>query len=267
MFTFAIAYLSLPVFIVLFTFFSMPFVLLSAAALVVLIFCIHNSWQSKQNKAFCWQSLIKHWPLLLVALVVTFPCIVYPIKVWDWEKHYAVFDFLIRTTWPPVLELNEQPHFLRYWIAWYIVPALLAKIFGAHLLTFFMYVWTTIGIFIALFLAFRYLQKPRHLFVAALVFFFFSGVDAAMLLFYPGYSEPLSTHWFQWWTAWGHIGSNLFNIVWIPQHLIGASVGACLFLYNRRLALQYSGLIAAIVFFMVTLLCLRAFAAWYLGTC
>ena len=99
-----------------------------------------------------------------------------------------------------------------------------------------------------LLLAFSYLKKSKHLLVAALVFFFFSGLDAAVLVFYPDYGEPLSTHWLQWWTAWGHIGSNLFNIAWIPQHLIGAGIGACVFLYNRSLALQYSALIAAIVF-------------------
>ena len=132
-------------------------------------------------------------------------------------------------------------------MAWYVVPALFAKIFGEQLLTFFMYVWTATGIFIVLSLSFSYLKKLRHLLVAALVFFFFSGLDAAVLIFYPGYGEPLSTHWLQWWTAWGHIGSNLFNIVWIPQHLIGASGGAALFLYNRRLALQHGTVIVAIV--------------------
>lgn len=167
MFTLAIAYLSLPVFLVLFTFFSTPFVWLSAIALVVLLFCLLNS---QQDTKVYHKIKIRHcWPLLLVALVVTYLCVVSPFDIWDWEKHYAIFNALINKSWPPVVELKEQTYFLRYFTAWYALPSLFAKIFGTQLLTLAIFIWTTAGVFIALLLAFSYLSKTSHLFTVPLM--------------------------------------------------------------------------------------------------
>ena len=247
MFTFAIAYLALPVFLVLFTFFSTPYVLMSSVALIVLIFCLYNSSQSKQHKNFSWQSLVKYWPLLLVAFVITCLCVISPpASTWDWDRNYPVFNLLIDSPWPHAISIHDQAYFLRYYTAWYVVPSLLAKIFGAYLLTLFVAIWTAVGIFGTLFLAFSRWDKASHLFVAALIFFFFSGLDI-LYVFYYGHVEPVNSHWLQFYNGWGHIGSNIFNAAWIPQHLIGCGLGTCLFLYNRRLAVQYGALILAAV--------------------
>lgn len=252
MFTFAIAYLSLPVFLVLFTFFTVPYVLLSAVALVVLSFCLHNSQLSKQHKDFCWQSLAKYWPLLLFSLVVTYFCVVSPFKVWDWEKHYAVFNALVQRPWPPVVELNEQSYFLRYFPSWYVLPSLFAKIFDHQLLIFFMFLWTATGVFIALLLAFSNLQgKQRHFFAAALVFFLFSGLDIIGAWLY-GYVPPFLPHWPQIWVirgqiSWGEIWPALTSLAWTPQHAVGGWIGAFMFLYNRSLATGYSAVIIVMI--------------------
>lgn len=247
MFTFAIVYISLPVFLVLFTFFSTPYVLLSAVALVVLVFYLYSSWQSTHDKNFCWQSLARYWPLLLVALIITCLCVISPsVSTYDWEKNYPVFNLLIEKPWPHAIAIHEQDYFLRYYVAWYVVPALFAKIFGAQLLTVFITIWTAIGIVGMLFLAFSHLNRTSHLFVAVLIFFFFSGLDI-LYAFYYGYVEPINSHWLQWYNGWGHIGSNIFNAAWIPQHLIACGIGACIFFYNRRLAVQYGALILAVI--------------------
>ena len=247
MFTFAIVYLSLPVFLVLFTFFSIPYVLLSSAALVVLIFCLHNSWQREDGKNFCWQSLVKYWPLLLVSIVITCLCVISPsASIWDWDRNYPVFNLLIDNPWLHAIEIHDQAYFLRYYVAWYAVPSLFAKIFGVHLLTLFVVIWTTLGIVGMLFLAFSHLNKTSYLFVAALIFFFFSGLDI-LYAFYYGYVEPVNSRWLQWYNGWGHIGSNIFNAAWVPQHLIGCGIGTCIFFYNRRLAVHYGALILTVV--------------------
>lgn len=247
MFVFVIIYLSLPVFLVLFTFFSMPFVLLSAAALAVLVFCLYKTKQDGCDSDFHLRDLITYWPLLLVAFVITCMCVISPpASTWDWDRNYPIFNLLIDNPWPHAIAMHEQVYFLRYYVAWYIVPSLLAKIFGAQLLTLFVVIWTAIGTFGMLLLAFSRSHKASHLFIAALIFFFFSGLDILYAIYY-GYVESVSSHWLQWYNGWGHIGSNIFNAAWIPQHLIGCGLGTCVFLYNRRLAVQYGALVLIVV--------------------
>ena len=245
MFLFAISYLSIPVFLVLFTFFSAPFVLLSAAALTVLIFCLYRCQYDGQIRDFSLRILVDYWPLLLISIVITYLCVVSPFKIWDWEKHFTVLNTLVESSWPPVITLNEQTWFLRYYLGWYMVPALLAKIFGAQLLTLFMFIWTATGVFTALFLAFNNLQKITHLFIAALVFLFFSGLD--IICAYLNDSIPaLYPHWPQIWAGWGEIWPALTGIAWVPQHVVGGWVAACLFLYDRNLSVKYSALVISI---------------------
>ncbi len=246
MFTFAIAYLSIPVFIILFSFLSMPFVPIIAIALIVLVFCLCRSRYVERGKDFSFQMLVHYWPLLLISLVVTYICVVSPFKIWDWEKHFAVLNTLVESSWPPVVKLNEQTWFLRYYLGWYVVPSLFAKVFESQLLTFFMFIWTATGVFTTLFLAFSYLRKTSHLFIAVSVFFLFSGLDI-IGCWLNDYTPSLFPHWPQIWAGWGEIWPALTSIAWAPQHVVGGWVGSCLFLYNRSLAVRYGAVIVAVV--------------------
>ena len=242
MFIFALTYLLAPVFLILFTFFSIPFVLMSAVALVVLVFCLYKSHNMEHADHFSTRILSDCWPLLIIAAVISCLCLISPFKFWDWEKHYAVFNLLIGSTWPPVIELDGQPWFLRYYAAWYVMPALLAKAFGPLLLTSAMIFWTATGVFITMFLAFYKIRKISHLFLVAAVFFLFSGLDIVGI-FYHGHIEEVTPHWLQWWGAGGYMGSYLFSLSLLPQHTIGTCLSACLFIYNRQLAVRYGALI------------------------
>ena len=176
MFTVAIIYLAIPIFLALFTFFSFPFVILSAAALICLIFCLQKSYYREACNSdirLNLTTIVHYWPLLLVSFTIAYLSLAYPINEWDWEKHFAVFDALIKETWPPVIEVKNQIWFLRYYVAWYIVPALVSKIFGSQLLTFAMIFWSVTGLFIALVLAFHNIRKIQYLFIGVLVFFLF----------------------------------------------------------------------------------------------
>ena len=246
MFIFALCYLILPVFLVLFTFFSTPFVISSSVALVILIFCLQRSQQLGKT-TFCLQAhnLAKYWPLLLVSLIATYFCVVSPFDSWDWQKHYAFFNLLSgEGSWPPVIEFNGHTWFLRHHLAWYIVPTLLTKIFGSQLLTASLFIWTTTGLFVALMLAFHNLNKTKHLFVAALVFLFFSGLDIVGAWLTSNITMP-SISWLQWWAGEKLFGTapTLICLQYSPHHILVAWVVTCLFLYNRRLATQNSMLI------------------------
>ena len=244
MFTLAIIYLSLPVFLVLFTFFSITFVMLSAFALAVLIFYLYNTHKDSSSH-FNLRMLRDYWPLLLFSVVVTYLCVVSPFKIWDWEKHFTVLNTLVEYSWPPVVNVHEQTWFLRYYLAWYVVPALFTKIFGSQLLTVFMFIWTATGVFTALFLAFKGLCRVSHLFIAVTVFFIFSGLDI-IGAWLNGNIPNLYPHWPQIWAGWGEIWPALTGLAWTPQHVIGGWVAACMFLFNRNLAIKYGAVIIAL---------------------
>ncbi len=245
MFIFALTYLLAPVFLILFTFFSIPFVLMSAVALVVLVFCLHKSHNMEHADHFSTRIISDYWPLLIIAAVISYLCLVSPFEIWDWEKHYAVFESLQRDSYPPIFEIDGKMWLLRYYIAWYMVPAMLAKVFGSQLLTISMIIWTAIGVFITLFLAFQKIQKTSHLFLVASVFFLFSGLDIVGV-FYLNYIEEITPHWLQWWGTGGYIGSYLFNLALLPQHTLGMCLATCLFLYNRPLAIRYGAVIIVV---------------------
>ncbi len=245
MFIFAFGYLSLPVFLVLFTFFSTPFVGLSAAVLVGIVFCCCRAHHTETSIAK--MSILRdYWPLLVIAIAIACLCMALPFKFWDWEKHFAVLNTLTASAWPPLVEVHEQVWFLRYYLAWYVVPALFAKIFGAQLLTVFMFIWTATGVFTTLLLAFHKIKKVKHLFIVAAVFFLFSGLDIVGI-FYRDEIEQITPHWLQWWSLGGYMGSYLFNLSLLPQHTVGICLATCLFLYNRELAVSYSALIVVVV--------------------
>ena len=247
MFIVGIVYLAIPVFLILFSFFSAPFVLLSAVALVLLVFGMYKSHYEGGNIDLHLQTLSRYWPLLLICFTIAYLSLVYPFYRQDWGKHFAVLNALAQGSWPPIIEFKEQTWFLRYYVAWYAFPALAAKIIGLQSLTVATAViWTATGLFIALLLAFHNIRKTWPLFVGALIFFFFSGLDIIKILF-THHIEPVTPHWLHWWPGIGHVGSNLSNITWVPQHITGACVATSLYIYNSRLALQYSGVIVVMM--------------------
>ena len=170
MFIFALIYLALPVFIILFSFFNSIYLVPSSIALVVLIFCLAKQWKSID---FRLHALVKYWPLLLVSFAISYLCIFLSNDCQDWDKHYSMFNELIAGSWPPTKEVGNQTYALRYYLGWYAVPALFAKILGAKLLPFLMFIWSALGLFIALYLVFRKLSKAHHLLIAYTSFFIF----------------------------------------------------------------------------------------------
>ena len=246
MFNIALWYLAAPVFIVLFSFFSLPFVLISLIALIILIFCCTG----QQHDTHKISSLTRYWPFMLVAIVVSCSCLVFPFQPWDWEKHYAVFDLLVSEAWPPVLELDDKIWVLRYYIAWHVLPVLIGKIFGMQFLLVAMLIWVAMGLFIALTLAFHDLHKVRYLFLAALIFFFFSGLDLIGAWLTNNF-EVANTAWLQGWVGDRvfTIFANLTSLQFATQHAIAAFLAVSIFMYNRFLAVQYGAVIIVVMTF------------------
>ena len=244
MFTAVVVYLCVPLFIFLFTFLDIWFTTAAAALLVVLIcYMWHMRQQSTPQPA-----LRRYWLMLLLVASIIYTGIWSPFNYWDWQKHFSIFNFLIEQPWPPLLELDGEPHFLRYGLGWYLIPALIANIIGTAALTPTMYLWTLLGVCMALLLALRDLGTRAwwHLPLATIVFFFFSGLDL-IGAWYTQYLTSPNPHWLQWWVEWGQISPNLFGATWVPQHALPAWLGAALVLSERRLLVQHGALLLTAV--------------------
>ena len=244
MFIFAFTLLSLPIFVLLFSFFSIYYVVLSSCCIVALVYIFY--WQhvgetQQQALALHWRHLVL---LVIVGIIVWF-C-TGAVFVTDWYKHYVLFNVLHAEAWPPLPTLNEQPHLLRYALGWYMLPALAAKIGGLATLQVAIVIWSTLCLFTALFITWRGVTRTWQMCIAVLIFFCFSGVDflgAWLMDFTHDFFSPK----LQWWFHDNSFKPNLFSIVWIPQHALAAWLGTCLFWRERRQAVRHGGLLMLLV--------------------
>ena len=248
MFKFALLYLAIPVFIFCFSFLSIPFVISSAVALVILIFCLCRLKQSNVDIHLNIRGVIKYWPLFLFSLLITYIVVVYPFGTHDWTNYFAAFNLLAESAWVPLYELDGETWFLRYYLAWFIPPALFTKIFGIQFLTPVLFIWTAAGLCIAMLLAFHNLNKTFHLFVAPLVLFLFSGLDLVGAWLVDFLIAP-GPYWLDWWAGQQVFAvlSNLNTFHHSPHHALAAFLPSSLFLFDRRYAVQYGALIITII--------------------
>ena len=246
MFVIALLYIIIPIFLVLFTFFSSLFVVPSAIALTVVVYCLFKHKSKLRDD--CRREFIRYWPLLLAALLLSYLCVVVKFDTYDWSNLFAIFNSLVNNTYPPVIELDGQTWFLRYYVSWFMPPAIVAKFFGSQFLVPAMFVWTAMGIFIAMLLMFHNLSKKRHMFLAIVVFFLFSGLDLVGAYLTNSFGQ-VNPYWLNWW-AGGQLFvmlSNLNILHYAPSHALAAFISTGMFIYNRRMTLQYIVLIATVI--------------------
>ena len=118
----------------------------------------------------------------------------------DWWDRRALLLDLSRHPWPVRLRDGladylpwgggERRALLRYYLAWYMVPGLAGRLFGAGALNWAVPLWSGLGITLVLLLFARGLGSRRAV-VAAGMFVLFSGMDALRALLSWG------TEWFQ----------------------------------------------------------------------
>lgn len=240
LFVVAFAYLGVPVFIFLFSFLSLPFVAISAVALALLVHLIYNQRHEFPISPAI-KDLGKYWPLLLMVSVFTVFTFSFPLYI-TWPRTHMLLYELAVNNWSPIVEIGDQSWTTRYYVGWYIVPTLLAKLFGIQFLSLFAILWTIVGLFLTLVLAFNKYNKAKSLLIAGSVFFLLSGLDILM------HGGNISAYF-----SGGASDIDLFNRMAIhypsrllgstPSHLVPIALSACLYLYHRRLATQYSGVI------------------------
>jgi hypothetical protein len=167
-------------------------------------------------------------------------------RSWDWIKHFAIFNELAQQPWPPVRE--DAQTFLRYCLGYYLLPGLLAKLFGGDFLEGFVFLQTWLGLTLVLTLLLQKI-RPKRPAIFVLFFLLFSGLDlVGFALFKQPWSLLAHKEW--WATQYAYEGhATLF--LWVPQHALAGLLGVAVMLPqdDQGPCTQAFGLLAAAVLF------------------
>lgn len=239
----ALLYLFVPSALVLFYFSEWPALVVPAVGLA--FFLLYP--EAKTHKAQFFILLSHTWPFLVLSAGIVWLSGILPpfAENTDWHKHYAIFNAMASQSWPPKFITNDGASTLRYSLGYYVIPALTVKWFGGWILSAAIFVWSTLGCYFALVLAFGTKSRTAmQAFLIGLVFLLFSGADILGTYLtgaFPSPSTPLMH--FEWWASFGALPSAVTSIFWTPQHLIAGWVGSFLFFRYPLQAVRHSGLI------------------------
>ena len=191
----------------------------------------------------------------------------------EWNAHRAVLLDMTRGGWPthPVDYLHDAPPLLRYYLGWYMVPALAGRWLGPAALNWAVPLWTWCGVTLVLLLFARGLPTPRAALAAAAVFVFFGGMDVMELALHEGAPDAagmirdrLDPNWTQGSrrldlarAVVAHdVLSPTLTLELTPQHFLPAGLGTLLMLQlrRRRRFLEASGVVLAACLFWSPLL-------------
>lgn len=250
----AIVYLMLPVIIWLVGWFEW-WLGIPASILIVMAFwqAVSGTWTRKLRAA-------------TVAVIATAACWVmltaaggvFDAQNGDWLHQRTTFLDLGRYPWPtflpdPLAEFtsveNDSSPLLRYYLGYYIMPALAAQWLGLASLNWAVPIWTWIGVALIL-LMFTREQRGWGIALAVGVFILFSGMDIMRVIPWEGWN------WIDLdikrggllglsvgrdhieWDGFGQIrtqySANTTILMWVPQHFIPAGLYALSMLQLRR---------------------------------
>ena len=229
-----------------------------------------------------WQALSGSWrwrrpsrTMLVLALVAAaWVATAMAVHVADFFTHRAILLDLTRGGWPtyPVDYLSDSPPLLRYYLGWYMVPALLGRWLGPAALNWAVPLWTWCGAVLVVLLFARGLPTLRAALAAVAVLVLFSGMDVVEMALREGVPDAvrmlldrLDPEWvppsgqdrrinFVRTAASPMLLEHEFPTRWLmfgPQHFLPAYLGTLLMLglRERRRFLVASGVVLACCLF------------------
>lgn len=242
----AFLYLLLPTALVLIAFQSWKIALPTAVATAAACWWLVQALRAAPRAQPA--SLRDTWPYLLMAAGFVWLSGALPpfAETYDWQKHYALFNELVEQAWPAAVPNGGALATLRYSLGYYVVPALVAKHAGYAFLGAAIFAWTTLGLYLALVLAFHARSRPvASRFLLCAVFLLFSGADIVGR-YLTGFVHPVPMH-FEWWAKFGELPSSTTSLLWTPQHALSAWLGTFLVLRFPARALQCAGVLGAAI--------------------
>jgi len=99
----------------------------------------------------------------------------------DFHCRNVIFRDLVRLDWPVIYTMAGGMDMLCYYLVFWLPAALIGKITGSFTIAnLALYVWTVLGIFLALYLFSRNIKKIKLIYI--LIFIFFSGMDIVLYM-------------------------------------------------------------------------------------
>ena len=197
----------------------------------------------------------------------------------DWPAHRAILLDLTRGGWPtyPVDHLRDASPLLRYYLGWYMTPALAARWLGPAALNWAVPLWTWCGTALVVLLFARGLPTLRAALLAVAVLVFFSGMDIVELALHEGVPDAVRTLRDKLDPSWHRpplhsrrlefartasspmlleYQSHTLTLQFTPQHFLPAGLATLLMiqLRERRRFLEASGVVVAACLFWSSLL-------------
>jgi hypothetical protein len=228
--TLAVLYLVAPLYVFFAFFIRWELAVPACAVMTFLIYELISRTAWRSSTAIDWQPL---YFLMLAAL-----------WVWssggfggvhqndDWNKHYQIINFLTQHTWPATDQFQEFGNSaLRYYIGWYLVPALVLRSTNPDFQTLATAVWSTLGVSLFFNLLPGIVGKRWAAVAAPLVFVVFGGADVLGALITK--AEPILPFHNEWWAGWIQYSSNTTSLFWVPQHAIPAWLGVAILMRWR----------------------------------
>ena len=176
----------------------------------------------------------------------------------DWLHQRTTHLDLARHPWPtflpnPLAEFttsdeDSSPPLLRYYLGYYITPALVGKWLGLGAMNWAVPLWTWIGVALIL-LMFTRERRGWGIALAAVFFILFSGMDILRVLLTEGWDWieldikrgglpglSVGAYSIEWrgLDIKTQYSSNMTALMWVPQHFIPAGLYALLMLQLRR---------------------------------
>jgi len=165
-----------------------------------------------------------------------------------WLTHNALLKGLIEQPWPPVCPIEGGSFPLVYYVAFYLPAAAVGKVAGWQVANHALFVWTLIGLVLAVQWAVL-LIRPGHL-IAAVVFVLFSGLYlVGVLVTDPWRIRFGSWDQIEWWAAHWQYSGNVTQVFYVPNQALAAWIVAGMTLHDlsKRKATPRAGFVLALL--------------------
>ncbi len=205
--------------------------------LIVLLLCFQEGRrhvERSQQPRLTWNSLIL---MLLTAAVLLGISGVggYGYQDSDWLKHNTILRDLVNRPWPVVYEIEDVHVPLVYYIAYLLPAALVGKLGGWFWANQALFVWTYVGLVLAMLWYVKLIRRP---YLALLLFVVFSGLDAVGQIIITPLGKmilgtgDLSWDHIEWWAVGWQYASNATLLFWVPNQAISGWIIAGMTMYT-----------------------------------
>lgn len=160
----------------------------------------------------------------------------YGYQLGDWEKHNTIVNDLVRYPWPVYYDYYGQPVGMVYYLAYYLPPALLGKVFGLAAAHHVLALWTLMGFVLSV--LWLSLLSKRVLAIAFVFLTLFSGASIVGYLLRHTLELDLFSrvadattlwsgvrHFFTWSLGWQYT-PHVAQLFWVPQHALSGWISA-----------------------------------------